>query len=204
MAVPIPETPKTLLEKLRGGDEISRTQFYALYREMIVSLGSLKGLNSAECDDLVQEVMILFFEKAKNFQFQPGKAHFRTWFGKIIHGKIVDLLRKRKPALSDEVLESIPAETEAPDRLYDLTCQAELRKVYLQAALQHLKMKIEPQTYRIFEYYVLKNHPAADTMRLFGISRNQLDKTKSRVQAILKKIVAEMKRDDPEMELDFD
>ena len=204
MNVPIPDTPKTLLEKLRGGDEVSRTEFYALYREMIVSLGTLKGLNSAECDDLVQDVMILFFEKAKDFHFQPEKAHFRTWFGKIIHGKIVDLLRKRKPALPEEALTSVPAETDSPDKLFDLACQAELRKVYLQEALQRLKPKIEPETYRIFEYYVLKNHSASDTMRLFGISRNQLDKTKSRVQAILRKIAAEMKREDPEMELDFD
>ena len=203
MGVPIPDTPKTLLEKLRDGDEISRKEFYTLYREMIVSLGMLKVLNSAECDDLVQEVMILFFKKAKDFHFQPEKAHFRTWFGRIIHGKIVDLLRKRRSALPEEVLESLPAETEAPDRLFDLTCQAELRKVCLQEALQKLKTRIEPENYRIFEYYVLKNHSAADAMRLFGISRNQLDKNKSRTLAILKEIGAEMKRNDPEMELDF-
>ena len=204
MGVPIPDTPKTLLEKLRDGDEISQSEFYTLYREMIVSLGTLKGLNSAECDDLVQEVMILFFDKAREFHFQPEKAHFRTWFGRIIHGKIIDLLRKRKTALPEEALTSVPAEVETPDRLFDLTCQAELRKVYLQEALQKLKMRIEPTTYRIFEYYVLKNHSAADTMRLFGISRNQLDKNKSRTLAILKEIAAEMKRNDPEMELDFD
>ena len=204
MGVPIPDTPKTLLEKLRDGDEISKAEFYALYREMIVSLGTLKGLNRAECDDLVQEVMILFFGKARDFHFQPEKAHFRTWFGRIIHGKIIDLIRKRKPVVSEEVLNVMPADTEAPDRLFDLACQAELRKIYLQEALQHLKTKIEPENYRIFEYYVLKNHSASDTMRLFGISRNQLDKTKSRTQAILKKIVTEMKRNHPEMELDLD
>ena len=204
MSVPIPNTPKTLLEKLRDGDAVSQTEFYNLYREMIVSLGALKGLNRAECDDLVQEVMILFFGKARDFHFQPERAHFRTWFGKIIHGKIVDLLRKRKPALPEDVLTAIPSETDSPDRLFDLACQAELRKVYLQDALQRLKTRIEPETYRIFEYYVLKNHSAPDTMRLFGISRNQLDKTKSRTLAILKEIVAEMRRDEPEMELDFD
>lgn len=204
MSVPIPNTPKTLLEKLRDGDAVSQTEFYNLYREMIVSLGALKGLNRAECDDLVQEVMILFFGKARDFHFQPERAHFRTWFGKIIHGKIVDLMRKRKPALPEDVLNAIPSDTDPPDRLFDLACQAELRKVYLQDALQRLKTRIEPETYRIFEYYVLKNHSAPDTMHLFGISRNQLDKTKARTQAILKGIVAEMKRDDPEMELDFD
>ena len=204
MGVPIPETPKTLLEKLRDGDEISQSEFYTIYREMIVSLGTLKGLNHAECDDLVQEVMILFFGKARDFHFQPEKAHFRTWFSKIIHGKIVDLLRKRQSALPEEMLESVPAEAEAPDRLFDLACQAELRRFYLQEALQRLKARIEPENYRIFEYYVLKNHSAPDTMRLFGISRNQLDKNKSRTLAILKEIVAAMRRDDPEMELDFD
>ena len=204
MSVPIPNTPKTLLEKLRDGDAVSQTEFYNLYREMIVSLGALKGLNGAECDDLVQEVMILFFGKAREFHFQPERAHFRTWFGKLIHGKIVDLLRKRKPTLPEDVLTAVPAETDSPDRIFDLACQAELRKVYLQDALQRLKTRIEPETYRIFEYYVLKNHSAPDTMRLFGISRNQLDKTKSRIRAILKGIVAEMTRDDPEMELDFD
>ena len=102
------------------------------------------------------------------------------------------------------MLSSVPAETEAPDRLFDLACQAELRKIYLQAALENLRSKIEPENYRIFEYYVLKSHSAADTMRLFGISRNHLDKNKSRTLVILKGIVAEMKRNNPGMELELD
>ena len=204
MGVPTPDTPKTLLEKLRNGDSVSQAEFYALYREMIISLGTLKGLNSAECDDLVQEVMILFFSKAGDFQFQPGKAHFRTWFSKLILGKIIDLLRKRKSTLPEDVLADVPAETESPDRIFDQACQAELRRIYLQQALQRLKRRIEPENFRIFEYYVLKNHSASETMSLFGISRNQLDKNKSRTQTILKEIVAEMRREDPEMELELD
>ena len=204
MSMRFPTTSRTLIDRLADGGEEPWKEFFDRYQNVIRDLGIYRGLTAPECDDLVQEVMLLFFGKAREFHFQPEKAHFRTWFGRIIHGKIIDLLRKRKTALPEEVLATVPAETETPDRLFDLTCQAELRKVYLQEALQKLKMRIEPTTYRIFEYYVLKNHSTADTMRLFGISRNQLDKNKSRTLAILKEIAAEMKRSDPEMELDFD
>ena len=92
-----PETSKTLLEKMTGGDEVSWEEFIARYSEIIISLGRLKGLTDTECDDLLQEVMFRFFQNSKTFVFDPGIARFRTYFGRIIHGKIIDILRKRPP-----------------------------------------------------------------------------------------------------------
>ena len=90
-----PTTSKTLLDKLQSGDAVSWTDFFDRYRGIIVSLGNLKGLTPEECDDLVQEVMLCFFKNSKTFVFNHQIARFRTYFGRIIQARILDLLRRR-------------------------------------------------------------------------------------------------------------
>ena len=92
---------KTLIDKLRDGDAVSWDEFYDRYHDIIFDVGKYRGLSDDECNDLVQEVMLRFFQKAKTFTFDPGIAKFRTYFSKIVSGKIVDILRKRLKTVSD-------------------------------------------------------------------------------------------------------
>ena len=60
-------TKKSLLEAIRRGDEISWHEFYETYRPLIVVRGRDCKLNSAEIDELVQAVMLRFFDRSRTF-----------------------------------------------------------------------------------------------------------------------------------------
>ena len=204
MGVPIPKTSKTLLEKLRSGDPVSQEEFYARYREMIFALGRLKGLSETESEDLVQLVMSEFFQKSTDFIWDPARGKFRTWFGTVIKRRIIDLIRKRTGTLSTEMLPDEPDEASSPDFIFDSSYQQELKQTILQDALARLRRQIEPENYVIFEYYVLRNHSAAETMQHFQIGRNRLDKLKQRMLEILSRIGSQMKQEDPDLEFEID
>ncbi len=201
-----PQTPKTLLEKLTGGDEISWEEFVAKYSEIIVSLGRLKGLTDSECEDLTQEVMFRFFQNSKTFVFDPAIARFRTYFGRIIYGKIIDILRRRPPVSKPiEELQEEPASQEAePDELLNAVLLCEWRKLVLHDALELLRREVEPATFCAFELYVVQEEPVDQVASQLGMSKNQVYIARTRCVQKLKRIIAKINADDPDLELPSD
>lgn len=204
MEVPIPKTSKTLLEKLRSGDSVSQEEFYTRYRDMIFALGRLKGLTETESDDLVQFVMTEFFQKSTDFIWDPSRGKFRTWFSTVIRRRIIDLIRKRSLNFTSEMPPDEPDESSSPDFIFDSAYQQELKRTVLQDALERLRRQVEPENYVIFEYYMIRNHSAAETMQQFQIGRNRLDKLKQRMLEMLSRIGCQMKQEDPDLEFEID
>ena len=88
-----PTTQKSLLEKVRSGDEVSWEEFYERYSPVIRFSGGLYGLREDECRDLVQRVMVKFFNSAGRFVYREGKVRFRTYFATVIRSEAVDFIR---------------------------------------------------------------------------------------------------------------
>ena len=60
-----PTTQSSLLERVQQGDEISWNEFYFRYAPVIRAAGMGFKFNETECDDLVQQVMLHFFNKSQ-------------------------------------------------------------------------------------------------------------------------------------------
>lgn len=198
-----PTTSKTLLDKLQSGDAVSWTEFFDRYRGIIVSLGNLKGLTPEECDDLVQEVMLCFFKNSKTFVFNPQIARFRTYFGRIIQARILDLLRRRYRSnrLVSES-ESDGKEPETPDFLLNEALLCEWRKVLLEDALALLRERVAPETYLAFDLHMRQSLPVEEVTRTLSVNRQFVYTAKTRCLKTLKQIIADWNRQDPELELD--
>ena len=59
-----PTTQSSLLERVQQGDEISWNEFYFRYAPVIRAAGIGFKFNETECDDLIQQVMLKFFNHA--------------------------------------------------------------------------------------------------------------------------------------------
>ena len=200
-----PTTSKTLLDKLQSGDAVSWTEFFDRYRGIIISLGNLKGLTPEECDDLVQEVMLCFFKNSKTFVFNPQIARFRTYFGRIIQARILDLLRRRYRSnrLFSES-ESDDKEPETPDFLLNEALLCEWRKLLLEDALALLRERVAPETYLAFDLHMRQSLPVEEVVRTLSVNRQFVYTAKTRCLKILKQTIADRNRQDPELELDAD
>lgn len=189
-----PTTSKTLLGKLQSGDAISWDEFYRRYRGIVFAAGKFKGLSDAECEDLMQEVMIRFFKNAATFVFDPGIARFRTYLGKIITGKIFDILKSRRnhlPLHESDVENTIPADDGLEQRF-----EQEWRKLMVEEAETRLKAKVDARTYLAYQLFAVQNRPLDEVAAGLQVSANQIYLAKSRCLKHLSAIVDELKADE--------
>ena len=175
-----PTTSKTLLDKLQSGDAVSWTEFFNRYREIIVSLGNLKGLTPEECDDLVQEVMLCFFKNSRTFVFNPQLARFRTYFGRIIQARIFDLLRRRYHSNRlASGMEPGGSESETPDFLLNEALLCEWRKQLLEDAFALLRERVTSETYPAFDFHMRQALPVEEVARTLSVNRQFVYTVKS-------------------------
>ena len=89
-------TKGSLLAAVKKGDEISWQQFYDMYKPLILLKGGDLRLNQTEKEELVQLVMLSFFNTSQTFCYDKSKGRFRDYLKRIIHNKACDLMCKRQ------------------------------------------------------------------------------------------------------------
>lgn len=92
-----PESPyaeeRTIIERLRSGEHeafevIFRRYVNRVYRQAVALVG-----NNADAEEVVQEVFLAIYQKAKSFQ---GNSAFSTWLYRLTVNVSLTRLRRRK------------------------------------------------------------------------------------------------------------
>ena len=192
-----PTTQSSLLERVQQGDEISWNEFYFRYAPVIRAAGMGFKFNDTECDDLIQQVMLKFFNHAETFVYRKGEVKFRTYFAQIVRSQAVDMIRRS--ATQKNLHCELP---DTPDPFNELFME-EWRKAVLEEAKAELRLRVDPKTYQAFELYVLQGRPAAKVAEISSMSTNQLYAVKYRCMNIIQKIIARHNEADKELHLEL-
>ena len=102
-------TRKSLLGKVRNGDEVSWKEFYSAYKPLILLCGRDCHLTEDENEELVQRVMCEVFQRdiigkydpdkvpdSVTFHYNPVKGHFRHYLKGIIRNHAAKIFNERK------------------------------------------------------------------------------------------------------------
>ena len=183
-------TRGSLLSAVRRGDEIGWQEFYDLYKPLILLRGGDLRLNQTEKEELVQLVMISFFNTARTFRYDRSKGRFRDYLKTVIRNRACDLMRKRQDGtVSTEAVErlvtGIPAEAE--DRW-----EREYREMLLAQAFEELKTRCDPTTLQSYDLFVRHGLHAKEVAALLDLKPNAVYQHKSRVETMLRQIVKEL------------
>ena len=196
-------TRKSLLAKVRAGDEVSWAEFYAAYKPLILLCGEDCMLTPDENDELVQQVMSEIFRKdivgkydpdhvPDNvvFHYDPQRGRFRHYLRKIIRNQALNIYRKRAAHKGADDREQPPPEPSVDvwDKLWD----EEWKRHVLAMALAELKGHVQPATYVAFEMYALQKRPVQEVADCLGISVASVYTARSRCIAALKEIIAKL------------
>lgn len=190
-----PTTSKTLLEKLKSGDDIPWREFFDRYAPLIRAAGRAAGLAEEECDDLVQNVMTNFFKTSKTFVFDPGIARFRTYFARIIRSQIA-LLYRAKHRLPTVPLDDNAEARESFDSAFAAAFEEEWREAVLADSLAYLKRRMFPRNFLAFYRTFCEGASIRETAALLGLSVDQVYAARSRGAAMLRKFVRDMEGSD--------
>ena len=189
-----PTTRSTLLDRLTSSDENAWEEFFAAYRPIIRDIGAFKGLNKADCDDLVQEVMVRFHRRiGEGFRYDASIARFRTFLNRIVSGCVYDILRRRRSAESASAAK--PCAVEPPDEVLDMLLREKWRNFLRHIALEELKKTMAVKTFQIFELS-MSGRPSAEVAALFKVAPTYVNLIRKRGRDKLARIVRELDEQD--------
>ena len=196
-------TRKSLLAKVRAGDEVSWAEFYAAYKPLILLCGQDCMLTPDENDELVQQVMSEIFQKdivGKYdpdhipddivFHYDPAHGRFRHYLRKIIRNQALKIIQKRKGFVELDNPEKNVAEPaiDVWDELWD----KEWKRHVLAMALTELKGHVQPETYVAFEMYAIQERSVQEVAKFLNLSVASVYTAKSRCVATLKEIISKL------------
>ncbi len=195
-------TKKSLLARVRAGDEVSWREFYDTYRPLIFLCGKDCGLTQFENEELVQQVMCEIFKKdilskydidnvPKDvmFKYDASRGRFRYFLKAIIRNHARKIYHKRREQISIEEVPE-PASEEMFDSVWDDEWQAHL----LTQALVELRGRVQSETYSAFEMYALQARPVKEVAEFLNMSENSVYVAKNRCIALLKSIIANLEK----------
>ncbi len=178
-----PASDYELAQRAGGGDMPAFEQLYERHSRRVYSLCLRMTANTAEAEDLSQEVFIQLFRKIGSFR---GESAFTTWLHRLTVNQVLMHFRRKGVRLEQttddgEVPAQVVAGTEDPQRM------PVVERIALEKAVGEL-----PPGYRaVFVLHDVEGHEHEEIARLLGCSvgtsKSQLHKARMKLRALLKK-----------------
>ena len=180
-------TRMSLLSRVRRGDEVSWTEFYDTYKRLLYTVGRQSySLNTGEIEELIQEVMMTFFDASKTFKYDKDKGKFRSYLKKIFYYKALKFKGKKKKTAekitsveSDEFgIDDLPEPTDSNlDKIWD----EEWQKHVMHQALHEVKDTIDPKTFQVFYHVAIEGQSPQEVADVFETNANNVYAIKARI-----------------------
>ena len=195
-------TRDSLLSRLKDWrDDDSWRDFFNTYWKLLHGVALKAGLTEEEAQEVVQETVITVARRIPEFKYDPAVCSFKTWLLNLTRWRIVDQLRKRRPAVVDRPRPDAATRTAAIERLPDpasldlgAVWDEEWERQLLAAAIQRVKRKVKPEQYQVFHLCVFKEWPVKKVAAQLGVSAAQVYLAKHRIGALLKREVKSVRK----------
>jgi RNA polymerase sigma-70 factor (ECF subfamily) len=189
-----PETRVSLLVRIRDpADQAAWHEFVEIYWPVIHRLALRKGMQSADADDVAQQVLMAIAQAVERREHDPKRAKFRTWLHRVAHNAILNALSRAKPDRGSgdsglwAVLERQPSQ-EGPDS--DLLRLEHEREVFRWAARQ-IRPEFQPATWEAFWLTAIEGRDCEVVARRLGKNVGSIYAARSRVMRRLQEKAAE-------------
>jgi len=184
-------TRPTIFLRLQASDasqrEVSWQEFHARYAPVIRGFVRNAGRSGAEADDIVQEVLLGFFQAAPRFSYDPARGRFRGYLKRCT---LNALRRRRGGALSGaagalSIDEIDPAEDARTDPPWESAWAEQL----FERAAHEVASRVDAKTFEAFDLYARRGVPAEEVARRLDIGVNSVHQAKARVMKLIREVV---------------
>ena len=182
IALTKPATDFELAQRSAAGDMTAFEELYERHSRRVYSLCLRMTANTAEAEDLAQEVFIQLFRKLGSFR---GESAFTTWLHRLTVNQVLMHFRKKGVKMEQttddgETPVQIVAGTENPDAM------PVVDRIALDIAVSQL-----PPGYRtVFVLHDVEGHEHEEIARLLGCSvgtsKSQLHKARMKLRTLLR------------------
>ena len=191
-------TRQSLLHRVRTvADAGSWQEFYACYAPFNAGVARGSGCTPAMAEDVVQECMATLVARLPRFEYDPRKGRFRAFLRKVVRDHVADAFRREgkyaHPADPADPARDWLGELLGDDAEAEARWDREWHQHVLVHALRRVGERIGATTMEAFRRYVVEGEPVAEVCAAMGINPNALYQQKSRVLALLRREVTELR-----------
>ncbi len=183
-----PSTHASLLARLsrdehgNGPDHEAWLEFEHRYGPLIRDYGRRRGLQSSDCDDLLQNVLLSLTKAMPAFRYDPDKGRLRSYLKTVTIRSLSRSRRQDEPSTSLEDVGDPAADADDP-------WEQAWRQHHVRRALATLGREFPERTITAFSLYVLEGREAAETAELLGMSIDSVYQAKTRVLRRVEELV---------------
>lgn len=144
---------------------------------MIFSWGSSLGLNTAEAEDLTQDVLAKLLVQMPEYNYDQSRS-FRAWLKTVSLNQTRDFLRRR--GIHQRVLNDVANQNVQPDET-DFLSEQEYSQQLIKRAIELMEADFEPTSCKACWMAVVDQKPAADIAAELNITPNAVYLAKSKI-----------------------
>lgn len=180
-------TSESLLLRLQPlGDAVDQSaweQFVQLYTPLIFHWARKVGLNQADAENLVQEVLTIVFRRLPDFKYEARKS-FRGWLRTVTLNKFREQRRKKSAHIttaSASMLEGL-ASFEQAESTWDI----DYARLLLQQSMRQMKSGFAPTTWAAMRLVITGGATVDEAASLTGVSPWTIYSAKARLMKRLR------------------
>ncbi len=171
-----------LAQASAGGDMAAFEQLYERHNRRVYSLCLRMTSNTAEAEDLAQEVFIQLFRKIGSFR---GESAFTTWLHRLTVNQVLMHFRKRGVRM-----EQTTDDGETPVQIVTGTANPNHMPVVDRIALDKAIAQLPPGYRTVFILHDIEGHEHEEIARMLGVSvgtsKSQLHKARMKLRGLLR------------------
>jgi RNA polymerase sigma-70 factor (ECF subfamily) len=189
-----PETRASLLIRLKDqADDEAWFEFTEIYRPVIYRLAYRRGLQHADADDLVQQVLTAVARVIDRWEADPERARFRTWLNRVATNAIINALTRGRPdrGSGDSGLQELLDAQPAADGERSEFVRVEHRREVFRWAARQIRADFQPATWDAFWLTAVEGRDVDQVAEQLQRSRGSIYAARSRVMRRLKEKVHE-------------
>lgn len=183
-----PETSLSLLDRLRASpDDADWSRLVEAYVPLLRGWLVRCDLQSADADDLVQEVLLVVHRELPAFQHNQRRGAFRSWLRQIVVHRVRNFWRSRGRAVApgnDEQLRQLVDDGSHLSQLWDREHNIEVAR----KLLEMVESRFSESTRIVFRRLVIDGADADIVASETGMSLNAIFTAKSRVLRELRRL----------------
>ena len=185
----LPDTPVTLIARMAaqmtGEDEAGWVKFFDLYQPVIRHFAEYAGAKT-DSEDVVQEVLIKLVDVFRRGVWKPEKGRFRAYLATITRREVINRWQKAQARAEGRQIPIDDAEIAVEPEAAALL-DAKWRLAQRTAAIEHVltRTALAQKSKDIYRAYAMEERPIGEVAKAFGVSRNVVSQTKTRIDAMI-------------------
>ena len=190
----VPDTRPSLLLRVRDPDDREAwDEFSYIYRPVICRIATFKGMQTADAEDLAQQVLLAISQAIERWTPQPGGPKFRTWVRRIAENAILNAITRGVPdkGSGDEEMKSFLEQRIAKEGPDSDLLKTEYRREVFHIAAQQIRGEFSDDTWNSFWLSAVDGMDVEAAAKQLGRSRGSVYASRSRVMKRLRQKVEE-------------